>query len=37
MPNQIIQLQPWRDRLLGLTEDGEIYRLRDKNEQTAAV
>ena len=27
MTNKIVQLQPWRDLLLGLTEQGEIYRL----------
>lgn len=27
MSNKIIQLQPWRDRLLALTEQGEIYCL----------
>ena len=25
--NKIIQLQPWRDLLLALTEHGEIYQL----------
>ena len=24
---KIIQLQPWRDMLLALTDEGEIYRL----------
>ena len=29
MPNKIIQLVPWRDLLLGLTEQGEVYSLVD--------
>lgn len=27
MSNRIVQLVPWRDVLLALTEQGEIYRL----------
>ena len=26
-PPKIVQLQPWHDQLLGLTDTGEIYRL----------
>ena len=29
MTNKIVQLVPWRDWLLALTEQGEIYRLAD--------
>ena len=31
MKDKIIQLQPWRDVLLGLTEQGEIYVLTPEN------
>lgn len=27
MMNRIVQLVPWRDVLLALTEQGEVYRL----------
>ena len=27
MTNRIVQIVPWRDLLLALTEQGEIYRL----------
>lgn len=27
MNPKFIQLQPWRDQLLGLTSEGEIYRI----------
>lgn len=31
MQNRIIQLVPWRDDVLALTEQGEIYRLTRDN------
>ena len=27
MTNRIVQLQPWHDKLLALTEQGEVYDL----------
>jgi len=37
MSNKIIQIQPWRDRLLALTEQGEVYDLELINDRGLAL